>query len=164
MSRDHEDRELLERILQEEERIERTEERIEAQITPRLASIKIAFTVTKGVPPMSSPVAGPVVLTTAGQQAIASILGFDQLGNPWTGTIPPVSYSIDNPAVATSTPNSDDLTDVVTAVANGVANLSAGLTTAEGTALSDVETVTVNIPVVPPPTPVLSSIKIAFAV
>lgn len=108
-------------------------------------------------------VEGAVTLTTAGQQATASILGFDQFGNPWTGAIPPVSYSIDDSTIATSTPNADGVTDVVAAVANGVANLDANLTTAEGLALSDTETVTVAIPVVPPPTPVLSSIKIAFA-
>ena len=125
---------------------------------PKLSSIRIQF--SKGTTPMPTP--GPVTLTTAGQQVTASVLGFDQLGNPWTGTVPPVAYSIDNPGVATSTPNSDGLTDEVQAVSNGVANLTASLTTAEGIALSDTEAVTVAIPVTPPPTPVLSSIKIAF--
>lgn len=126
--------------------------------TPKLFSIKISF---KGASPMAT--VGPVTLTTAGQVVTASIAGFDQFGNPWTGTIPPVTYTIDNSAIATSTPNSDGLTDEVAAVSNGVANLTASLTTAEGLALTDTETVTVAITVVPPPTPVLSSIKVQFA-
>lgn len=106
---------------------------------------------------------GPVTLTTAGQNVTASIAGFDQFGNPWTGVIPPVTYTIDNPSVATSAPNADGLTDGVTAVTNGVANLTATLTSAEGLALTDVETVTVNISGGGGGTPVLSSIKIQFA-
>ena len=109
------------------------------------------------------PTAGPVTLTTAGQTVTASVLGFDQFGAPWTGAIPPVTFSIDTSTVATSTPNADGETDVVEAVANGVANLTAKLTTVEGLALTDTETVTVNIATPPPPpTPVLSSIKVAF--
>jgi hypothetical protein len=132
--------------------------------SPKLSRIEIAFTApstSKGDVPMATQ--GPVTLTTAGQVTTASINGFDQFGNAWTGTIPPVTYAIDNPAFATSVPNADGLTDAVTAVANGVANLTATLTTVEGLALSDTESVTVAIPIVPPPTPVLSSIKIAFA-
>lgn len=139
----------------------RIKHRLEA---PKLYSIKIVFTALstqKGVSPMAT--VGPVTLTTAGQVVTASIAGFDQLGNPWTGTIPPVTYAIDNSAIATSVPNADDLTDAVTAVSNGVANLTASLTSAEGLALTDTESITVAIPVVPPPTPVLSSIKIQFA-
>lgn len=109
-------------------------------------------------------VEGAVTLTTAGQQATASILGFDQFGNPWTGAIPPVSYSIDDSTIATSTPNADGVTDVVAAVANGTANLTANLTTVEGLALTDTEQVIVALASAPPPpTPVLSSIKIGFA-
>ena len=128
-------------------------------IIPRLVRIQLTFT-SKGA---IMATAGPVTLTTAGQVVTASVLGFDQFGNPWTGAIPPVTFSIDNPAIATSTPNADGETDVVEAVANGVANLTASLTTAEGLALTDTETVTVNIATPPPPpTPVLSSIKVAF--
>lgn len=136
---------------------------------PKLSSIRVAFTPTEtaqeqGDDCMSTAVQGPVTLTTAGQLAQASVLGFDQFGNPFAGTIPPVTFSIDNPSVASSTPNSDGLTDEVAAVANGVANLTATLTTAEGVSLSDTETVTVAIAAAPPPpAPVLSSIKLAFA-
>jgi len=141
--------------------------RIERElITPRLVEIRIAFTApstSKGDPLMA--VQGPVTLTTVGQVATASILGFDQFGNPWAGPIPPVSFSIDDTAgaIVTSKDNGDG-TDTVAAVANGVANLTASLTTAEGVELTDTETITVAIPVVPPPTSVLSSIKIAFTV
>ena len=130
---------------------------VEEDEPPVLSEIRIQF--SKGSDPM--PTAGPVTLTTAGQTVTASILGFDQFGNPWTGPIPPVSYSIDNPAIATSTPNADGETDAVAAVANGTANLTASLTTAEGLALTDTEQVIVNIPAPPPPpTPVLTSISI----
>jgi hypothetical protein len=124
---------------------------------PRLTTIRINFQGEE----MAT--IGPVTLTTAGQSVTASIAGFDQFGNPWTGVIPPVTYTIDNPSVATSTPNADGLTDGVVAVANGVANLTATLTTAEGLALTDTETVTVAISGGGGGTPVLSSIKIQFA-
>lgn len=112
----------------------------------------------------TAPVAGPVILTTAGEVATASVLGFDQFGNPWTGTIPPVTFTSSDTAgaVITSVPGTDGLTDTVTAVANGTASLTASLTTAEGLSLTDTETVTVAIGP-PAGTPVLTSIKVAFA-
>lgn len=136
--------------------------KIERDLAPRLIAIEIVFTALptpKGAFSMATP--GPVVLTTAGQQTTASIVGFDQFGNLWTGPIPSVTYAIDDSSIATSTPNADGLTDLVTAVANGVANLTATLTSDEGALLTDTETVTVAI--APPPPPVLSSVKIAFA-
>lgn len=104
---------------------------------------------------------GPVTLTSAGQQVTASVVGFDQFGQPFTGTIPSATFSSDDSAGAIIT--FDPQTGLCTAVANGVANITAKLTTAEGVELSDTESVTVAIPVTPPPTPVLSSIKVAFA-
>jgi hypothetical protein len=77
------------------------------------------------------------------------------------GFVPPnITFLIDNPALASSTPNADNQTDVVTYVSAGVANLTASCTSAEGLALTDTETVTCSPVVVPPP--VLSSIKINF--
>ena len=119
---------------------------------PFLASIHIAF---EGE---SMPTPGPVTLTSVGQQVTASVVGFDQFVNPFTGTIPPATFSSDDTAQAIVT--FDPTTGLVTAVANGVANITASLTTAEGLALTDTETVTVAIN--PPPAPVLSSIKVAF--
>ena len=151
--RDKEERKLLKRILA-------VLEHVENLVAPRLSRIQVTFiSMPKGIPMPATQ--GPVTFTAAGQTVTASILGFDQFGNPWTGPIPPVSYSIDNPAIATSTPNADGETDAVAAVANGTANLTASLTTAEGLALTDTEQVIVNIPAPPPPpTPVLTSISI----
>lgn len=104
--------------------------------------------------------AGPVTLTSAGQQVTASVLGYDQFGQPFTGAMPAATLSSDDTASAIVT--FDPATGLTTAVANGVANITATLTTAEGLSLTDTEAVTVAIPVVPPPTPVLSSIKVAF--
>jgi hypothetical protein len=161
------EREIL-KVLREEERDEREILRA-LGVLLKLTRIEIQFA-AKGKTPMGTspgtpaPVAGPVVLTALTMIVIASILGFDQFGNPWTGAIPPVKYSIDNPSFATSAPNADGVTDTVTPVANGVANLTASLTTAEGLALTDTESVTVALAAAPPPpTPVLSSIKVAFA-
>jgi len=123
---------------------------------PKLSLIEISF--AKGT---AMPTAGPITLTTLGQQVTASVLGFDQFGQPFTGVMPPATLSSDDTAQAIVT--FDPATGLTTAVANGVANITASLTTAEGLALTDTEAVTVAIPVVPPPTPVLSSIKVAFA-
>ena len=110
------------------------------------------------------PVAGPVTLTTLGQQVTASVLGFDHFGNPFTGPIPTPTLSSDDTSGAIAT--FDPTTGLTTAVANGVANITAKVQTVDANGnpvtLTDTEAVTVAIPVVPPPTPVLSSIKVAF--
>ena len=121
---------------------------------PFLAAIALSFKEN------AMPTAGPVTLVTAGQQVTASVLGFDQFGQPFTGAIPAATLSSDDTAQAIVT--FDPATGLTTAVANGVANITASLTTAEGLSLTDTEAVTVAIPIVPPPTPVLSSIKVAF--
>jgi hypothetical protein len=120
---------------------------------PKLSKVKLSF---GGIMPL-----GPVTLNV-GQSTTASLKGFDQNGQPMPAdfVMPPVTYAVDNPAIASSTPNADN-TDQVTGVSTGVANLTGSVTSAEGLALSDTETVTV--PVVPPPTPVLSSVKIDFS-
>jgi hypothetical protein len=123
-----------------------------------LTSIKIKF---QGAILMAAPVAGPITLTAVGQTATASVLGFDQFGKPFTGTMPTAVLSASDTAGAIAT--FDPATGLVTAVANGVDNITATLTTAEGVLLTDTEAVTVAIPVVPPPTPVLTTIKVAFA-
>ena len=120
---------------------------------PFLAAIQIQFTGA------SMPTPGPVTLTTVGQQVTASYVGFDQFGNAFTGPLPPATFSSDDTAGAIVT--FDPATGLTTAVANGVANITADVTSAEGLALTDTEAVTVAIN--PPPTPVLSSIKVAFA-
>jgi hypothetical protein len=149
----HDERE----ILRETQETHRDVEIIEQRLRPKLKVIKIQF--SKGT--IMSAAAGPVTLTSVGQTATASVLGFDQFGNPWTGALPPYTLTSDDTAGAIAT--LDPATGLVTAVADGVANITATLTTAEGASLADTEAVTVAIPVVPPPTPVLSSIKVAFA-
>lgn len=144
---DHEEHEELE-VLRD---IDKELHKITGFLEPQLSSIKIRF--TKG----DHMAEGPVTLSV-GQKTTATIDGFDQNGAAFTGTIPPVTFSIDNSAIASSTPNSDGISDVVAGVSGGVANLTASLTSAEGKALTDTETVTVTAVV-----PVLSSIKVNFS-
>lgn len=119
----------------------------------KLSSIRIRF---------GGNMQGPVTLTS-GQSTTATVLYFDQTGAPMPSTfVPPaVTFSIDNSGVASSTPGSDGQSDAVAYVTAGVANLTASVTSAEGLALSDTETVTCSPIVVPPP--VLSSVKVDFS-
>ena len=148
----------LERLIELAERQLRVLYAIAREVAPPvLTSITIQF--SKGTNIMATP--GPVTLTAVGQTVTASVIGYDQLGNVFTGTIPTPTFTSSDTAGAIVT--FDPTTGLTTAVANGVANITATLTTAEGVALTDTEAVTVAIPVTPPPTPVLSSIKVAFA-
>jgi hypothetical protein len=137
------------------------------QVGSRLTSIVIRFSqpVPQGAS-MSAPagfVEGPITLTVAGQTVQAIVDGYDQFGNPMPVgfVLPTVTWTVDNAAFASIATNADG-SATVTAVANGVSNVTAALTSTEGLSLSDVEAVTVAIPVTPPPTSVLSSVKIAF--
>jgi len=112
---------------------------------PTLSSIKLIF--SGGPMPQ-----GPVTISV-GQKVTASVVGFDQNGSVFSGTIPAPTFAIDNAAVATIDPTSG----ITVGVSAGVANATASLTSAEGLALTDTETVTVTAVV-----PVLSSIKISF--
>ncbi len=166
---------LLKEVLERLERVEGLEEKILRYVEPRLSSIQMQFTLstasqrgtTMTLGNAGAPVAGPLTLVLAGQTAIASVIGFDQLGNPWTGAMPPAVFTDDDTAGAIIIlADNGDGTDTVTAVANGVANVTATVQTTDGNGnpitLTDTEAVTVAIPVVPPPTPILSSIKVAF--
>lgn len=109
-------------------------------------------------------VEGAVILTSVGQVATASILYFDTTGVPMPSSfVPPaISYSVDDTAGAiVKVVDNGDGTATVTDVGNGVANLTASATSAEGLAVSDTETVTVNNGGVAPGQ-TLGSIKIAF--
>lgn len=144
--------------LQEEQvRLQREDLAVDRKIlkalSPRLASLKIAFSETKK---MADPVVGPVVMNV-GDAVVASVVGFDQNGQVFAGPIPTPSFTIDDSTIASLDPATGD----VVGLAAGVANLAASLTTAEGASLSDTETVTVVA--LPPPVPILSSIKVAFA-
>ena len=130
---------------EEIEELERGQEELLRLLRPRLSFIKITFG--------GNMAQGPATLTI-GDKKKATVLGFDQNGAAWTGAIPPVTYSIDNAALDSSTPDATNGDDLVS-LAVGVANLTASLTTAEGKALSDTEQIT-NVAAAP----VLSSIKI----
>lgn len=127
---------------------------------PILTSIKIQF--SKGTFMPTNPVVGPITLTAVGQSATASVVGFDQFGQPFLGTIPTPTFSASDTTGAIAT--FDPATGLVVAVANGVDNISASVVTTgpDGNplTLTDSESVTVAIPVV---VPVLSSIKVAFS-
>ena len=138
-------------IIAEDDIILERENEILTRLSPHLAYIKVRFT-------LGGHMAEGPVTATVGQSFKATVDGFDQFGAPWTGAVPPVSYSIDNPALDSSTPESDNFTDDLVSLGAGTANLTASLTTAEGKVLSDTETIT-NVAAAP----VLSSIKINFS-
>lgn len=126
-------------------RIEHKEDEILSLLRarPRLSFIKIAH----GRKNMQ----GPITIAVGGK-SVERVLGFDQNGAPFAidFTQNPVTWSVDNSAVASSTPEADPSVDDVVGVSAGVANLTA---TCAG--FSDTETVTVTAAA-----PVLSSIKI----
>ncbi len=129
------------------------ENQILSRLEPRLSFIKIRF---KG-----AHMEGPVTLNV-GQSMVASINGYDQYGQPWAGAIPTPRWSVDNPALDSIAQNGTVTTsEDVTSLAAGTANLTVGLTSAEGKTLTDTEVVTNLAP--PPPPAVLSSIKINFS-
>jgi hypothetical protein len=99
----------------------------------------------------------PAITLNVGQTQQVTVVGFDQNGNLWTQPLPAPNWSIDQPGVASiapdpTTPTNED----VTGVAVGTANLTAGLTNAQGTAL----TATAQVTVTASTTPVLTSIQI----
>jgi hypothetical protein len=131
--------------LDELKRIEEDLDEIVTLLKPRLSFIKIAFG--------GNMAQGPVKLTV-GQKTTASVLGFDQNGAPFAidFNANPVAWTDDNEtSVQDSTPTAP--TDVLTALAAGVANIGA---TCGG--FTDTEQATVSAVV-----PVLSSIKIDFS-
>ena len=172
------ERKILDWFAERKQRIER-EEREAIELleefrrhghTPRLSRIEVVFkTQTEGERAMA-PVPGPATLTAAGQVAIASVLGFDQNDNPMPASfqMPPVTFTIDDPAVATLVENDDGETADVTAVANGIAEVKASVATVDANGnpvtLTDTEEVEVDFTAPPPPTPILTSIKVVFDV
>jgi hypothetical protein len=147
---------LLDEILEQQRETNRLLRRLVKDEEPSVVLTRIKIQFQGAI--MATPVAGPVTLTAVGQTVTASVLGFDQFGNPFTGTVPTPTFSASDTTGAIAT--FDPATGLVTAVANGVDSITASLTTAEGLALSDTEAVTVAIPVV---APVLTTIKVAFA-
>lgn len=140
-------------LISEADLILERENEILARMRPYLAFIKIRFTRSNGMATQ-----GPVVLNP-GQSTVATVLYFDQSGNPMgAGFTPPtVTYAIDNASIASSTPEADGQSDDVAYVSAGVANLTATVQGPTGP-LTDTETVTCNAA-----PQVLSSVKIAFS-
>lgn len=116
---------------------------IARDLRPVLSFIKIAI---GGIMPV-----GPVTLNV-GDKKVATVLGFDQNGAPFAidFSANPVEWVDDNEAAVQDAPTADQ--DALTAIAPGVANITA---TCAG--LTDSETVTVVAQA-----PVLSSIKISI--
>lgn len=119
------------------------EHKILDRLTARLSYIKIAI---GGIMPV-----GPATLIV-GDKKTLSVLGFDQNGAPFAidFTANPVTFTDDNQAVLADTAGST-VTDPVTAVAPGVANVGA---TCAG--FTDTEAITVVAAA-----PKLSSIKVS---
>lgn len=137
-------------------------DRLVAVSAPRLTSIKIVFT-TEGVnmATVPTPPAPAAVTLAVGQMTIATIVGFDQTGAPFTGTIPAPIWSIDNPqfnsiAADPTNPKNED----VTSLAVGVANLTAGVAGPNGTTLTATGVVT---NVLAATQPVLTSVGVQFS-
>lgn len=156
----HHDNDRLEEkeveLLEESVKLQREDLAVDKQIRnllrPRLSSLKVAFTEKRTMPP----VVGPAVINV-GDKIFASVVGFDQNGQVFTGPIPTPALSVDDASIVSL----DTTTGEVNGLAAGVANVTAEVTSAEGADLTDTESVTVAA--VPPPTPVLSSIKVAFS-
>jgi hypothetical protein len=95
-------------------------------LKPRLTSIALQF---KGGFMGSTPT--PNVPTTlslpVGQISVASVVGFDQIGQPFTGQMPQATYSIDNPAIASIAADTNPADEDVTGVSSGTANMTAGV-------------------------------------
>jgi hypothetical protein len=146
MSRDDRSREILHDL----RRIERTEDEILYLLRHRLSSIRIRFS--------GGNMANTDPLTlTVGQTAVATVVGFDQNGQPFTGPIPAPSWSIDNPTFdSIAADGINPAAEDITSLAVGVANLTA---TVQGPAgpLTDTEAITNVQP------QVLTSIQIQFA-
>lgn len=161
--------ELLQELLNESRETNRRLGHIERELlatTPRhLSKIKIYFTLSDNVSITSdlkgdTKMPGPITMLV-GQSTIASVVGFDQFGNPMPAdfVMPAITFTISDTSLATEAANTDG-TATVTAIAPGDASLKADVTSAEGLALTDVGSITISP--VTPPKPVLSSIKVLF--
>ena len=112
----------------------------------KLSSIKVILSGGNTMP------VGPLTISV-GQKYVASVVGFDQNGAPFTGPIPAASFAVADATVASIDPTAG----TGAGLAAGVTGVSASLTSAEGLALTDSETLTVTAVV-----PVLSSIKVSL--
>lgn len=96
---------------------------------------------------------GPLTIAV-GQNYVATVVGFDQNGAPYTAApIPTPTFAVADSTIASIDPTAG----TGSGLAGGVTGVSASLTSAEGLPLTDTETLTVTAVV-----PVLSSIKVSL--
>jgi hypothetical protein len=155
--REQEILERLRKLQEEQEELEAGQSTEQAELKqilkdlqvlkPRLAFIKVFFGGNMS--------AGPVTLNI-GQKTTASVVGFDQNGQPFNGPIPTPSYSIDDTSLDSIATSTDPSQEDVTSLAVGTANLTATVTGPSGP-LTDTEQV-INVS-----PQVLSSVKIQFS-
>jgi len=168
--------ELLKQLLEESqkqtkllEEILKVLNEILGYVKPRLTSVILAFqlkpSTSRGEKEMP-PVAGPLTFTDPDQVAVASLLGFDQDGNPMPDdfVMPAATFTNDDPDAAVIAQDGDSITPV----ADGEANVSGTVETTDADGnlitLEDTQPVTVDFTIQPPPEPVLTSVKLAFDV
>src|SRR5882724_11254500 len=113
---------------------------------PLLSSIKVMLSGGSTMP------VGPLTISV-GQSYVATVVGFDENGAAFSGPIPTPTFAVANATVASIDPTAG----TGSGLAGGVTGVTATLTSAEGLALTDTETLTVTAVV-----PVLSSIKVSL--
>jgi len=113
---------------------------------PVLSSIKVILSGGNTMP------VGPLTIAVA-QKYVATVVGFDQNGAPFSGPIPAATFAVADATVASIDPTAG----TGAGLAAGVTGVSASLTSAEGLALTDTETLTVTAA-----PPVLTSIKVSL--
>jgi hypothetical protein len=122
---------------------------IRHDLEPKLVAIEIRF--------FGGDMQGPITLTPTTKGTTATVLGFDQTGAPFTGVIPPVTFTPDVTTFCSFSTSGNS--DAITGTANGTTNLAASLTTAEGLALSDTTQIITSGFV---SAPVLTTVKLDF--
>ena len=142
---------LLREVLEESRKQTRLLREIRDEEKLKLSAIEIRF---------GGDMQGPITLTPAAPSTVATVLGFDQTGAPWTGAMPAVTYTPDVTTFCTFAVSADGTSDSITGTADGTTNFAASLTTVEGLALSDTSQVITSG--FTGTAPVLSSIKLDF--
>jgi len=140
-------------IFKELRQIKHEEDEILYLLKHRLSTIRIRFYKRHKGDFMAQ--TDPITLTV-GSSVVATVVGFDQNGQPFTGAIPTPTWSIDNSSFDSITADTVNPADEdITSLAVGVGNLTA---TVQGVAgpLTDTEAITNVIP------QVLTSIQIQF--
>jgi hypothetical protein len=132
--------------------IERKEDEILYLLQHGLSSIRIRFLQGENQVANTDP-----ITLTVGQTVVATVVGFDQNGQPFKGTIPTPQWTIDNASFDSIVADSaNPANEDITSLAAGVANLTATVVGPAG-ALVDTEAITNVAP------QVLTSVQIQFS-